>query len=68
MPVPGIDPNSATESIAVSGNTSNPFNTMSGDELQQRMNDARQQGGGFGGAGGFGGGRAGLAVADPDVR
>src|SRR3984885_6459577 len=56
MPVPGIDPNGATESIAVSGNTSNPFNSMSGDELQQRINDARQQGGGFGAqGGGFGG-------------
>jgi hypothetical protein len=55
MPVPGIDPNSATESIAVSGNTTNSFNGMSGDELQQRINDARQQGGGFGGGGAFGG-------------
>lgn len=54
MPVPGLDPNGATESIAVSGNTTNSFNQMSGDELQQRINDARQQGGGFG-AGGFGG-------------
>ena len=68
MPVPGIDPNSATESIAVSGNSSNS-NSMSGDELQQRINDARQQGAGFGapgslgigpaGAGGFGGGGGG---------
>jgi hypothetical protein len=61
MPVPGIDPNSATESIAVSGNNSNAFNSMSGDELQQRIADARSQGGGFGGGGfsgggGFGGG------------
>jgi hypothetical protein len=56
MPVPGIDPNSATESIAVSGNTSNPLNAMSGDELQQRINDFRQQGGGFGGGGGVFGG------------
>ncbi len=67
MPVPGIDPNSATESIAVSGNTSNSFNSMSGDELQQRINDARQQGGGFGGGGfgpgGFGGGGGGRAFA-----
>ena len=57
MPVPGIDPNSATESIAVSGSQSNSFNSMSGDELQQRINDARLQGGGFGGSGGpgFGG-------------
>src|SRR5579863_1215415 len=55
MPVPGIDPNSATESIAVSGNTSNPLNSMTGDELQQRISDARQEGGGFGALGGFGG-------------
>ncbi len=53
MPVPGLDPNSATESIAVAGNTSNPFNSMSGAELEQRISDARQQGGGFGA--GFGG-------------
>src|SRR5271157_4490547 len=57
MPVPGIAPDSATESVAVSGNTTNSFNTMSADEMQQRFNDARQQGGGFGGqGGGFGGG------------
>src|SRR5580700_4566212 len=58
MPVPGIAPDSATESVAVSGNTSNgsnSFNTMSPDEMQQRFNDARQQGGGFGGGAGFGG-------------
>ena len=55
MPVPGIDPNSATESVAVSGTQSNPFNSMSSDELQQRISDARLQGGGFGGSGGFGG-------------
>ena len=54
MPVPGVAPDSATESVAVSGNTSNSFNAMSADEMQQRFNDARQQGGGFGG-GGFGG-------------
>ena len=51
MPIPGVDPNGATESIAVSGNTSNSFNSMSGDQLQERINDARQQGGGFGGIG-----------------
>ncbi len=54
MPVPGIAPdiatNAATESVAVSGNTSNSFNALSADEMQQRFNDARQQGGGFGGA------------------
>src|ERR1700678_3433772 len=60
MPVPGISPDSATESVAVSGNTSNSFNAMSADEMQQRFNDARQQGGGFGAGGGFGGPGGGL--------
>jgi trimeric autotransporter adhesin len=62
MPVPGIASDSATESVAVSGNTSNSFNAMSADEMQQRFNDARQQGGGFGGGGfgGQGGGRGGF--------
>ncbi len=55
MPVPGIAPDSATESVAVAGNTSNSFNTMSPDQMQQRFDDARQQGGGFGGGPGFGG-------------
>ncbi|MGC2258911.1 MAG: TonB-dependent receptor [Candidatus Sulfotelmatobacter sp.] len=61
MPVPGISSDSATESVAVAGNTSNSFNAMSSDEMQQRFNDARQQGGGFGGGGfgGPGGGRGG---------
>jgi trimeric autotransporter adhesin len=57
MPVPGIAPDSATESVAISGNSSSPFAGMSSAEMQQRFNDARQQGGGFaGGGGGFGGG------------
>jgi hypothetical protein len=64
MPVPGIAPDSATESVAISGNSSSPFATMSSAEMQQRFNDARQQGGGFGGGGfggpgGFGGGGGG---------
>ncbi|MGB6676787.1 MAG: TonB-dependent receptor [Terriglobales bacterium] len=64
MPVPGIAPDSATESVAISGNSSSPFSTMSSAEMQQRFNDARQQGGGFGGGGfggpgGFGGGGGG---------
>jgi hypothetical protein len=68
MPVPGIAPNSATESVAVSGNTSNSFNSMSADEMQQRFNDARQQGGGFGDSGGFGGGgRGGFGGGGPMV-
>jgi uncharacterized membrane protein YgcG len=60
MPVPGIAPDSATESVAVSGNTSNSLNALSPDQLQQRFDNARQQGGGFGGGfGGPGGGRGG---------
>ncbi|HSZ62583.1 MAG TPA: TonB-dependent receptor [Terriglobales bacterium] len=63
MPVPGIAQNGATESVAVSGNTSSSFNNLSADQLQQRFDDARQQGGGFGGGGGgfggAGGGRGG---------
>ncbi len=59
IPVPGIAQDSATESVAVSGNTSDPFNAMSADEMRQRFNDARQSGGGFGGGGGAFGGRGG---------
>jgi hypothetical protein len=65
MPVPGIAPDSATESVAVSGNNTSPFAGMSSAEMQQRFNDGRQQGGGFGaaggivGPGGFGGGAGG---------
>ncbi|MGB8580000.1 MAG: TonB-dependent receptor [Candidatus Sulfotelmatobacter sp.] len=59
IPVPGLSSDSATESVAVAGNTSNSFNALSSDEIQQRFNDARQQGGGFGGFGGPGGGRGG---------
>lgn len=55
MPIPGIAPDSATESVTVSGSASNTFNGMSTDELQQRINDGRQQGGGGFGGGGFGG-------------
>src|SRR5262249_39838682 len=48
MPVPGISPNSATESVAVSGNNTIPdFSTMSSDEMRQRVQEYRdQQGGG----------------------
>jgi len=60
MPVPGIAPDSATESVAVSGSTSNPFTSFNNDDPQQRGNDARQAGGGFGGPGGFGGGAGGF--------
>jgi len=54
MPVPGIAPDSATESIAISGNNSSPFAGMNSTEMLQRFNDAREQGGGFGGGGGGG--------------
>jgi len=79
MPVPGIAPDSATESVAISGNNSNALAGMSGAELQQRFNDMRPQAGGFGpafggglgGAGGFGpggfggGGRRGFDINHP---
>lgn len=45
MPVPGIAPDSATESIAYSGGNSGVSMSMSTDELQQRMRDAGYQGG-----------------------
>jgi uncharacterized membrane protein YgcG len=60
MPVPGIAPDSATESVAVSGTISSPFTSFNNDDLQQRGNDARQAGGGFGGPGGFSGGPGGF--------
>jgi hypothetical protein len=58
MPIPGISGESATESVSISGNTSNPMGSMSGAEFQQRINEFREQAGGFGGGGGgnFGGG------------
>ena len=58
MPVPGIAPDSATESIAYSGNNSGVTMSMTMDEMQQRMRDSQGQGG-FGGGtttGGPGGG------------
>ena len=55
MPVPGIAPDSATESVAVSGNPVNAFSPLNTDDFQQRTNDPRQPGG-FTGPGGFGGG------------
>ncbi len=65
MPIPGIAPDAATESIAVSGNASGAgLFGMNSDEMQQRMREAREQqgGGGLGGgqAGGPGGGGGGL--------
>jgi trimeric autotransporter adhesin len=68
MPVPGIAPDAATESIAFSGNSSGTgMFGMSSDEMQQRMREAREQqggpaggpGGGGPGGGSFGGGPGG---------
>ncbi len=39
MPVPGIPPDTATESVAVSGNTSNPMGQLNGDEFRQRIDE-----------------------------
>src|SRR5438477_6733551 len=65
MPVPGMAPNAATESVAVSGNTiSSQFAGLSTAELEQRMRERREQradangyrqGQGAGGPGGPGG-------------
>ena len=57
MPVPGIAPDIATESVSFSGSTSGVgMFGMSTDELDQRMREGREQGGAFGGGGGPGGG------------
>ena len=67
MPVPGVASDIATESVSISGNTSGVgMFGMNTDELDQRMREGREQGGGFaggpgggppgGGFGGFGGG------------
>ena len=67
MPVPGVAPDSATESVAVSGSSSNPLGALNPGDFQPRGNDAFQPGllggpggfgGGFGGGPGGGGGRA----------
>ena len=52
MPVPGLH-RVMRLNLAVSRNTSNSFNAMSADQLQQRLDDTRQQGAGFGGGGRF---------------
>src|SRR6202049_4743847 len=72
MPVPGIAPDVATESVSFSGSNSGVgMFGMSTDELDQRMREGREQGGfggggpgaggaGAGGPGGGGGGGAGF--------
>jgi hypothetical protein len=67
MPVPGVPPTIATESVAVSGSNAPGFAGMSADELRSRYQQDGQpagvssaaggpMGGGFGGPGGRGGG------------
>ena len=74
MPVPGISSESATESVSISGNTSNPMGSMSGAEFQQRITEFREQAGSFGGGGGegfggggFGGGGRGFGGGGPGI-
>ena len=70
MPVPGVPPTIATESVAVSGSNSPSLAGMSADELRSRFQDG--QPGGISGAaggpmgGGFGGRTA--AEAEEEVR
>ncbi len=70
MPVPGVPPTIATESVAVSGSNSPGFAGMSADELRSRFQQDGQpggissaaggpMGGGFGGGGRGGGGGGG---------
>jgi len=54
MPVPGISPDGATESVAVSGSTSNTTSAFGPADFQQG-GDPLSQGGAFGAAGGLGG-------------
>ena len=73
MPVPGVPPTIATESVAVSGSNSPSLAGMSGDELRSRYGQdglpagvsgaaGGPMGGGFGGPGGRGGGGGGGPV------
>src|SRR4029077_4702615 len=67
MPVPGIAPDVATESVSFSGSNSGVgMFGMSTDELDQRMREGREQGGfGGGGAGGEGPGGGGPGAGGP---
>ncbi len=69
MPIPGLSADSATESVAVSGSTSNPMGSMSSDEFRARVSEFRDQPGGlgegFGGPPGGGGGPGGPGGGGP---
>ena len=44
MPVPGVAPNLASESVSVNGSSSGSLmSSMSSDEMQQRMRESREQ-------------------------
>ncbi len=56
MPIPGVAPDAATESVSFSGSTSGVgMFGMSTDELDQRMREGREQQSGLGGSPGGGG-------------
>lgn len=62
--LPGMSENAATESVAVSGDTSNSMANVSSEEIRARIQEFRQRNGGFGafGGGGFGGGGGGFGM------
>ncbi len=43
MPVPDTSPDSATESVAVSGTTQNPMGSLNSDEFRERVQEFQQQ-------------------------
>ena len=59
MPVPGIPPNTSTESVEVSGNNEGSLSGASSEEMRQRWQDARDQREGGMGPAGPGGPRGG---------
>ena len=60
MPVPRMSDEYPPEYVAVSGNTSNPMGSMSSAEFRERIQEFRDQRGGFAGGGGPGGGGGGV--------
>src|SRR5579884_2794978 len=65
MPVPGIAPNTSTESVEVSGNNEGGLSGASSEEMRQRWQDARDQREGPGGPSTPGGYRAGPGGGPP---
>jgi trimeric autotransporter adhesin len=52
MPIPGLSSGTATESVSVSGNTTDPMANMSSEEMRARFEEFREAERGFGGGGG----------------